>query len=336
MKNIIIHIHNINDLNKIDNNTKYINLDINSYNPDIINYFINNGVNYLYSDMINDNPGYTYATYDAFLRGEEIINNICSNVPRGLSSIEIAKYLYISLGKLVYYDINSDNFKNDNYTLINNVCNLWESLGTFKVNDISIAKIYYYMCNRLNIKNKIVNVGNNITNELYLDNQIVNVNLFKDLPFIQTNMKTRYFGSYNDDIILDKNILYLNNRYNDYYIDIALKNINYLKDDCIYTFLNRSMKLFNIDKIQPTSLSIVYDYLFKKYFPNYEIIINNLYLNCNGRLHFILISYHNNHYSYNYQKKCFIKVNDSDIINNVNLGKIGIYLNESIPNISNI
>ena len=32
-------------------------------------------------------------------------------------------------------------------------------------------------------------------------------------------MKTRHFATYNDDIVLDKKIKYIKNRYNDYYID---------------------------------------------------------------------------------------------------------------------
>ena len=46
-----------------------------------------------------------------------------------------------------------------------------------------------------------------------------------------------------------------------------------------------------------------------------------------------MISYNNEHYSYNYNKKTFIKINDIDILDNIKIGKIGLYLNEFIPNI---
>lgn len=46
-----------------------------------------------------------------------------------------------------------------------------------------------------------------------------------------------------------------------------------------------------------------------------------------------MISYNNYHYSYNYKKKSFVKVNDLDILNNLKLGKISIYKDELIPNI---
>ena len=36
---------------------------------------------------------------------------------------------------------------------------------------------------------------------------------------------------------------------------------------------------------------------------------------------------------FNYKKKTFVKVNDIDILDNIKTGKIGLYLNEFIPNI---
>ena len=46
-----------------------------------------------------------------------------------------------------------------------------------------------------------------------------------------------------------------------------------------------------------------------------------------------MISYNDEHYSYNYKKKTFVKVNDLDLIDNIQTGKIGLYLDEIIPNI---
>ena len=56
-------------------------------------------------------------------------------------------------------------------------------------------------------------------------------------------------------------------------------------------------------------------------------------LNNKNKFHFIMISYNDYHYSYNYKKKSFVKVNDLDILNNLKLGKISIYKDELIPNI---
>ena len=63
--------------------------------------------------------------------------------------------------------------------------------------------------------------------------------------------------------------------------------------------------------------------------------INNLYLNDEHKNHFIIISYNDKHYSYNYKQKNFVIVKDEDIIDNLNLGKIGLYKDEFIPNINN-
>ena len=46
-----------------------------------------------------------------------------------------------------------------------------------------------------------------------------------------------------------------------------------------------------------------------------------------------MISYNNKHFSYNYNKKTFMKVNDFDILDNIKKGKIGLYYDELIPNI---
>ena len=82
-------------------------------------------------------------------------------------------------------------------------------------------------------------------------------------------------------------------------------------------------------------MSIIYKYIFDKYCPNYNIKINNLYLNEREKKHFIMISYNESHYSYNYKKKTFVEVTEEDIISNLEIGKIGLYKQENIPNISN-
>ena len=95
-----------------------------------------------------------------------------------------------------------------------------------------------------------------------------------------------------------------------------------------------NMVFVDINDIKPIELSVIYSYLFNKYCPNYNIKINNLFLNMQDKLHFIMISYNDNHYSYNYKQNAFIEVKDEDIINNISLGKIGLYHDENIPNIN--
>ena len=51
----ISSIKEYNDINSIDKDTKYINIVIDKNNNDIVNYFLNNGREYTYSDIVNDN-----------------------------------------------------------------------------------------------------------------------------------------------------------------------------------------------------------------------------------------------------------------------------------------
>ena len=122
-------------------------------------------------------------------------------------------------------------------------------------------------------------------------------------------------------------------KYNDELIDKSLKDIDYTTKDCIEDILSKTTKILPIDKIKPTELSIIYNLIFTKYCPNYQVKINNLFLNNKEKNHFIIISYIDEHYSYNYKKKAFVKVNNLDLIDNINTGRIGLYLDEFIPNL---
>ena len=342
MKNkssIIQTIINFSDIDKINKDTKYINIDITNPNTDIINYFIKNGNNYLYSDITNNIKGYSYVKYDDIKEAEEILTKIYNDIPKNLNKLETAKYLYISLGKKLSSNINLDIKKNETYNLplMTNINNIWGSLSKGIVNSTICSKIYYYACRRLNIDCSIVNNKDDTASlvKLKINNQILVTNLYKDIPYIQSNMQTRYFANYNDEFEIDKKIGYIKKAYNDYYIDKVLKNIDYLKEDCVSCILSKTEKILNISNINPSELSIIYRYIFDKYCPNYNIKITNLFLNKQDKKHFILISYNNQYYSYNYTKKAFININELDIINNLQIGKIGLYKEENIPNISN-
>ena len=79
MKNkqsLVVSVSNMKDLAKISENTKYINLDITNYDHDVIDYFLKNGENYLYSDIIEGTKGYVYVSYEEFEKAESIINLI--------------------------------------------------------------------------------------------------------------------------------------------------------------------------------------------------------------------------------------------------------------------
>lgn len=337
-KSLVVHVSDISDIDKITDNTKYINIDITNYNHEIISYFINNGNNYLYSETIDGNLGYIYINYEQFVKAESIIDVIYANMPKDLNELEIARYLYIAITKFVSFDnnISEDKIELCHLSLINNINNLWGSLAIGKVNDRSASKIYYYLCRRLDIDITLV-IDNNtkdVLNRLNINNQILLVDLFKDIPYIQAQMQTRFFSTYNDSLELDRKIKYIKNKYNDYYLDKSLRNIDYTREDCVQKILTTTEKILNLNIIKPTELSIIYKYLFDKYCPNYDIKINNLYLNNKNKNHFIMITYNNCHYGYNYREKNFVKINELDILKNLKSGKICLYQDELIPNIN--
>ena len=335
----ILSVYSIKDLDKITADTKYINLDITNPNHDIIAYFIKHGKNYMYSDITSDVMGYTYVSYDKFKKAEDIIEMIYANMPSDLNELMVAKYLYIAIAKCISTDINTNQDKCEiyNFTLMSTINNLWGGLATGTVTDISAAKIYYYLCRRLDIDATIIIDEENkqALTKLNIDKQTLITDIYEDIPYIWCRMQTRYFSPYNDDPVLDKKIHYLKNKYCDYYLDKALKDIDYTKADCVYKILEKTRDLIDVNTIKPVELSVIYKYIFDKYCPNYNIRINNLYLNSENKNHFIMISYNDDHYSYNYKIKDFVIIDDEELVDNLSLGKIGLYKDEFIPNINN-
>ena len=79
-RDMVFTIKSMSDIDILkEKNIKYINIDIKKVNSDIINYLINNGKDYLYSESINNKDGYIYVDYDTFVKGEEVIKEITSN-----------------------------------------------------------------------------------------------------------------------------------------------------------------------------------------------------------------------------------------------------------------
>ena len=74
--NLVVSVSTMKDIDLLSSYTKYINIDITNCDHDIIEYFIKNGENYLYSEIINGTPGYIYVDYNTFYKAETIINNI--------------------------------------------------------------------------------------------------------------------------------------------------------------------------------------------------------------------------------------------------------------------
>ena len=221
--NIIVNIKNIEDIEKISNVTKYINISIDNINNDVINYFLLNGKNYLYSDTINNNNGFIYSNYDMFKNGENIINTIICNVPNDLSDIEKIRYVYIYLGKILCSDINIMDDKNEiiSFDKVSTASNIWSSLSSRKVSDIVVSKIFMYVCFRLGFKSELISssIRGNIANKVYVNDTFVIVDLFSDLYNIHAGFSTKYFDKYNDNKDIDKKILYIKDEYMEFYID---------------------------------------------------------------------------------------------------------------------
>lgn len=340
MKNtdsLVIAISTMKDIAKIKENTKYINIDITTCNHDVIDYFLKNGKDYLYSETIDNVLGYIYVNYEEFSKAESIISTIYAYMPNDLNKLQMARYLYTAIAKYVFFDINIIPEKNETYSfsLTSNINNLWGSLSLGRVTDMSAAKIYYYLCRRLDIdiSLEINEETKEAYNKLTIDSIVLNADLFQDIPYLQVKMPTKHFTPYNDDIELDRQVKYIKNKYTSIAIDKALKNIDYTCENCIGDILYKTQNIIAIDFIKPVELSIIYKDIFARYCPNYDIKINNLFLNNVTKSHFIMISYNNEHYSYNYKKKSFVKVEDTDLIDNIKNGKIGLYANEFIPNI---
>ncbi len=331
--NLIVVINNYDDINKIDETTKYINISIDNYDRDVIDYFIKNGQNYSYSDTINNKDGYTYVSYDLFVKAEGIIASIVDN-SRDLELIAKIRYIYITLGRILSYDINVLPDKNENFAfeMESNVNNIWGSIYNKRCINLVVVRILHYLLRIFDIDDEIVNNDGILINKIKVDNVYYVVNLYKDLPFIQAGFRTQYFSNYNDDIELDKKIGYIDKDYKDRLIDNELKNIDKSSSNYFSNLLNITQSILDISKISSLELGIIYNLIFMKYLPMEEVNINNLFVNniYNGQEHFILITHDNVYYSFNYKLDRFVVINSEDLINSINSNKVGVYLGEEV------
>lgn len=342
---MIMSISTMEDIKKLKENptVKYINLDITNPDLEVIYYLVENGKKYFYADMLDGKNGYIYVPYEIFKSSQLLLLDIINNVPANLTELEIAKYLYIKLGKTVGYDINVLPDKNETFNLntINTINNIWGSINNLKGTNVSFTKTYLYLCRIMAIDCELITVSKlgYLKNCLTINNKKIITDITQDIPFIQGNFQTKYFLGYNDNLELDKKINYIKDSYSELKIEEALKNIDYNEKNIVKEILLKTQNIINANEIKPIELGILYDIIFEKFCPNYDISINNLFINdiYNSKEHFILISYDNRYYSYNYARVSFVELSYDEILKNLESKKIGIYLNEQIPkiNISN-
>lgn len=331
---VIVNIKCIKDIENISDKTKYINISINDVGSDVIDYFRINGSRYSYSDIIDDRSGFIYASYDMFKLGESIIDNIIDRMPTNLNSIEKVRYIYISLGKILSSDINTMENKNEivSFNRINTINNIWGAISKGKVGDAVASKIFMYVCARIGIKCELISnsIKGNVANKVYVDDSFLIVDLFNDIHNIQGGFSTHYFDKYNDNKEMDKKICYIKDDYMDYYVDNVLKNGNFTKENILYEILSLTSGVININNIGTFELFKIYRNIFDKYAAGYDIKINNLFV-YNGietKEHFIVFSYDERYYSFNYNKKFFVNVDKSILCDNIKNKKIGIYDDE--------
>lgn len=337
-KQLRMNITSMDDIKKLEKNKdiKYLNIDIMNPDLEVIYHLIDHGQNYSYSDLINEQKGYIYVSHEIFKQSMIFILDIINHIPPTLTEIEIARYLYITIGKNIGYDINTLPDKNETFSLknINTINNLWGCINLTKGTNVSFCKLYLYLCRIMNINCNLITTGQlgYLKNILTIDNTNIIVDITQDIPYIQAGFKTNNFTGYNDNLEIDKKISYVKDNYTDNLIEITLKNLDYSQNDIFQALLLKTQEIIKADKIKPIELGIIYEIIFSKYYPNHDITITNLYIqNSSNKEHFILITYNKKYYSYNYTRNSFVEIPKEEILKNIETKKIGTYLNETIP-----
>ena len=315
------------DILNLNHEVKYINIDITLIDLPLLKA-LKMLKGYYISDNILSKKGYIYMD-DKYL--EESINtllDIINNIPSDLSILQEAKYLYITLGKIINININTSPEKNENIP-INTIWmhnNPFSALALKEANNESLCKLYLLLCSIRKIPCEIITDENNYQyNQIIIEGEAIKVDLYKDLPFINAKFRTRHFGKYNNTPDIDKTIRYISEEYTDDKIKKELEK----GDTTIEKILQITSQILNIGTINPSYIKTIYESLFLKFDLMDNIIINNLYYNTKtGKKHFILISTEDKHYSYNYKTKSFDTLDDNILLEALNKGSIGLYLNE--------
>ncbi|MDO5568537.1 MAG: hypothetical protein Q4G04_00290 [bacterium] len=331
---LVLVVDDKTDFNTISDDVKYIKFNIDVINKEIIKYFINNGKDYYYSD------GYVYVSYDTFVLGNEKIKKILEGIDNNFNELEIVRYLYIRIGKLINYDINNDFYKNDKFSFnkMTTANNIWGCISSGSASNYGVAHLFRYLCLLCNINCEVITVDDKgtLANKLNIiinnKNKCLLVNLMKDIHLIQANFKTKYFGAFNNDIQLDTKVGYIVDNYND-------DKIRYVIEDSpeydILSVLNKIKSSIDMIGIGQVELgSICSNILNSCNF--FDVTVNNLYMIdiYNGqREHFVMFTHCGKHYSLSYSKGRFVELTNDDIRSSIDKMRIGIYLNEEIPGI---
>ena len=136
-KQLRMNITSMEDIKRLEQakDIKYLNIDIMNPDLEVIYYLIDHGQKYSYSDLIDTKKGYIYVEHAIFKKAQLFILNIINHIPKSLSKLEIARYIYMTIGKNIGYDINILPDKNEIFSLKN----------------INISHIFTFFANNMNI-----------------------------------------------------------------------------------------------------------------------------------------------------------------------------------------
>ena len=272
---LMIDITTMEDIKKLKNNNdiKYINLDIVNPDLEVIYYLLEHGQKYSYAERLEDNKGYIYVSYELFKQAELFILEVINRISMTLNELEVARYLYITIGKNIGYDINILPDKNETFDLknISIINNIWGSIYYGKGTNASLSKLYLYLCSFVGINNKITQTSNlgYLKNTITIQNRNIVTDITQDIPFIQANFKTQFFIGSNDNLKLDKKIGYIKEDYSENKIEESLRNIDYSDKLIIETILHKTENLLPIKNMKPIELGNIYEIIFTNYCPNY-------------------------------------------------------------------
>ena len=328
LSEVICKVKNKNDLSRFGDDTSYVELSLSEPDYEVIGSLLAKDN----SNYYTDDGGYVYVDYNTFKEGQEFINDLILKIDSDFSLLEKARYLYIQLGKIMGIDINACEEKNEDYRYLdyNILDNIWGSICYRKANNCSLAKLYMYLCSLVGVRCELVGSSRGYINRVYWENNSFCVDLYNDIMYIQGGFETKYFGSYNNDLNLDKKISYIRDNYSNSYLRTLFREFGGLNKDIFRWLLIRSQGIFNIGNICSYELFRIYKYVFDTYLVNSEIKISNLYINSisNEKEHFVLFNYKDRYFSYNYTVHSFVEISIDDIRKNINAKKIGIYQGE--------
>lgn len=330
-KRVVLNVKDMDDIDKLkDSSYKYLVIDLKNVSREVIEYLVNNGNKYLYSFKALDKSSCNYVEHDVFVYAENIISKIINEIDKNNSVYLIARELYIKLGKILSYDINIEIDKNEevDYSEVNIIDNVWGSIYKGMTTNKSVCNIYFYLLSIFNIDNKIVSINEEeYGNMLNINGSSEIVDLYSDIPYVKAGFKTISFSDMDDIIDVDKKIGYISNYYNEEVLENVLKEYDNIDFKSFLDIINKYINIYDMSVLE---IGIILNKLFSRYCNIKNIYINNYYINKGNKQSLIIIRYKDKRYSYNYNKRCFVSISDSDFNNLYNNNIISLYLNEEV------